>query len=70
MRDEGVAALFANLMTLPAVAHGKIAAILSRGSLVKVVPKDAPPRGYAVSMRAVYRSAAPHRNCRAQSFIE
>jgi DNA-binding transcriptional LysR family regulator len=32
---------------------------LSRGSLVKIVLQDAPPRGYAVPMRAVYLSDAP-----------
>ncbi|HEX3844816.1 MAG TPA: LysR family transcriptional regulator [Steroidobacteraceae bacterium] len=32
---------------------------LSRGSLVKIILEDAPPTGFAVSMRAVYRTAAP-----------
>jgi DNA-binding transcriptional LysR family regulator len=32
---------------------------LSRGSLVKIILEDAPPAGLAVSMRAVYRTAAP-----------
>ncbi len=36
-----------------------VEADLSRGSLVKIVPQDAPPRGYAVPMRSVYLSDAP-----------
>jgi DNA-binding transcriptional LysR family regulator len=32
---------------------------LKRGSLVKIVPADAPPRGFALSMRAVYRTESP-----------
>ena len=36
-----------------------VAADLSRGALVKIVPEDAPPKGYAVPMRAIYLSDAP-----------
>jgi DNA-binding transcriptional LysR family regulator len=32
---------------------------LARGSLVKLVLEDAPPAGFVVSMRAVYRTDAP-----------
>jgi DNA-binding transcriptional LysR family regulator len=32
---------------------------LAQGSLVKIVPEDAPPKGYAVPIRAVYLSDAP-----------
>jgi DNA-binding transcriptional LysR family regulator len=32
---------------------------LARGSLVRLVIEDAPPAGFAVSMRAVYRTDAP-----------
>jgi DNA-binding transcriptional LysR family regulator len=31
---------------------------LSRGSLVKIVPEDA-PKGFVISMHAVYRADAP-----------
>jgi DNA-binding transcriptional LysR family regulator len=36
-----------------------VRADLARGSLVKIIVEDAPPTGLAVSMRAVYRTAAP-----------
>ena len=36
-----------------------VEADLSRGALVKIVLQDAPPKGYAVPMRAVYLSDAP-----------
>ncbi len=32
---------------------------LARGTLVKIVVADAPPRGFALSMHAVYRTEAP-----------
>jgi DNA-binding transcriptional LysR family regulator len=32
---------------------------LARGTLVKIVAADAPPRGYALSMHAVYPTEAP-----------
>ncbi len=36
-----------------------VEADLSKGSLVRIVPQDSPPKGYAVPMRAVYLSDAP-----------
>jgi DNA-binding transcriptional LysR family regulator len=36
-----------------------VEADLAHGSLVRIVPQDAPPKGYAVPMRAVYLSDAP-----------
>jgi DNA-binding transcriptional LysR family regulator len=32
---------------------------LAQGALVKIVAQDAPPKGYVISMHAVYRSEAP-----------
>ena len=32
---------------------------LARGALVKIVAQDAPPKGFVISMHAVYRSEAP-----------